>query len=127
MPKTDGELADLLRPLCMNGSRAYLEKVGGYAGGVRAPGSAMFNFGRGVGFTEGLLYAWAVPVVHVPPMVWQKRLMIGTKGELSRPDWKRKLQQEAQRRFPQLEVTLKTADALLILDWAMALPGTARH
>lgn len=36
----------------------------------------------------------------------------------SKTAWKNKLKEEAQRRFPQLDITLKTADALLILDYA---------
>jgi hypothetical protein len=33
-------------------------------------------------------------------------------------DWKQKLRAEAQRLFPAVDVTLKTSDALLILEWA---------
>ena len=35
--------------------------------------------------------------------------------------WKNKLKAEAQRRFPDLRVTLKTCDALLILEVARKL------
>lgn len=38
-------------------------------------------------------------------------------------DWKNKLKDEAQRRFPNLKVTLKTCDALLLLDAAIKLEG----
>jgi hypothetical protein len=38
----------------------------------------------------------------------------------SKSEWKNKLKAEAQRRFPDLKVTLKTADALLILEWVLA-------
>ena len=38
-------------------------------------------------------------------------------------DWKNRLKEEAQRRFPQLNVTLKTCDALLLLDAAIKLEG----
>lgn len=37
----------------------------------------------------------------------------------ARTDWKNKLKGECQRRFPGIGVTLKTCDALLILDYAM--------
>lgn len=36
-------------------------------------------------------------------------------------DWKNKLKEECQRRFPQQNVTLKTCDALLLLDAAYKL------
>ena len=41
----------------------------------------------------------------------------------SKSEWKNKLKAEAQRRFPQLNVTLKTADALLIIEWVRAARG----
>lgn len=37
-------------------------------------------------------------------------------------DWKNKLKAEAQRRFPGLTVTLKNADALLLLEYARIQP-----
>lgn len=122
MPKTQGEVGALLRSLiCAAGSRVIIERVQGYAGGKGAPGSAMFNFGYGFGWIEGALYAWGVPVEQVLPQTWQRRLQVGTKSQCAtKTEWKRKLQQEAQRRFPACDVTLKTADALLILDWALA-------
>jgi hypothetical protein len=36
-------------------------------------------------------------------------------------EWKRKLKEEAQRLFPNMDVTLKTADALLILEYAIRM------
>lgn len=38
-------------------------------------------------------------------------------------DWKNKLKDEAQRRFPKQNITLKTCDALLLLDAAIKLEG----
>lgn len=38
-------------------------------------------------------------------------------------DWKNKLKAEAERRFPGLKVTLKTCDALLILEAAITIEG----
>jgi hypothetical protein len=115
MPQTPGEVCDLLRGIVAGGpSMCRMEKVNGYMGNA-APGSAMFRFGQGVGYIEGCLAAWGVPLIEVPPQRWIKALGLGTRGELDKTAWKRKLQAEAQRRFPQLKVTLKTADALLIL------------
>lgn len=115
MPPTPGDVCDLLRGIVAVGRvRCYMEKVNGYMGNA-SPGSAMFRFGQGVGYIEGCLAAWGVSLIEVPPQRWIKALGLGIRGELGKTAWKRKLQAEAQRRFPQLKVTLKTADALLIL------------
>ena len=42
-------------------------------------------------------------------------------------DWKAKLKAEAERRFPHLKVTFKTADALLILEAAIEIEGEMLH
>jgi hypothetical protein len=56
----------------------------------------------------------------ITPQKWQKQLNLG-KSEGDKPEWKRKLKGHAQRTYPDLTVTLKTADALLILEAARQL------
>jgi hypothetical protein len=105
---------------------AVIERVGGHVGRPQ-PGSDMFNFGRGVGNLIGALhYAEKLTgrVWHreVAPQVWQKIYGLGKASACaSQSEWKRKLKAEAQRRFPHLNITLATADALLILEWARLL------
>jgi hypothetical protein len=96
-----------------------MEEVSGFAGGPGQPGSRMFNFGRGFGFILGALQmaGWSVELVR--PQKWQKALGLGTRGESSKKDWKNKLKAVAQRQFPGVEVTLSTADALLIMQYAV--------
>lgn len=97
---------------------AYVEKVGGFCG-KGLPGSAMFNFGFGAGVIEGALRALAIRTVYVRPQEWQKTFSLGTAASCaSKTEWKNKLKAEAQRRFPSVKVTLKTSDALLILEHA---------
>ena len=125
MPATDGDLVDLLEAVIVS-SRienhpvcAVVELVGGYAGGVGQPGSAMFNFGRNFGFILGLLAALHVRVELVRPQVWQKALGLGnSKSHASKSAWKNHLKARAQQLFPQQKVTLKTADALLLLEYS---------
>jgi hypothetical protein len=93
----------------------FLERVGGFVGRAQ-PGSAMFNFGKGVGRLEGIMEALAIPYRQVVPQVWQKGIP-GVAG-LDGPDRKRALRAEAVRRFPNIKVTLDNCDALLILDYA---------
>ena len=97
-----------------------LEEVSGFAGKAQ-PGSAMFRFGEHFGFIKGVVQALEIRLVLVRPQVWQKGFGLGTASACaSKTIWKNKLKAEAQRRFPHLNVTLKTADALLILEHAIS-------
>ena len=132
MPATEGDVVDLLRHLAITSSpaAAYVEKVGGFIRGKDKdkgqPGSAMFKFGRGVGVLHGALLALGVRVIEVTPQKWQGHIGIGTsKGSASKTAWKNKLKAEAQRRYPDQRVTLATADALLMLEYALAIGRNA--
>lgn len=122
MPDTEGELLDDLRAIraMAKDVTVTIEEVGGYVGSAQ-PGSAMFKFGRGFGFLLGACMALGYRVQLVRPQRWQSRLGLGTASSCaSKSEWKRKLKAEAQRRFPNCpDITLKTADALLILDYAI--------
>lgn len=118
MPDTIRDMFDLLQSLscqALHTNTAFLEEVGGYAGGKGAPGSAMFNFGQGYGRLEMGLVANDFKLEKVRPQKWQKALSLGTSGGLTKTAWKNKLKGKAQELFPQIKVTLETADALLIL------------
>lgn len=96
--------------------------LSGYIG-KRQPGSAMFKFGRNFGFLLGALQALRVRVELIRPQRWQKGLALGTASACRSPTvWKNKLKAHAQRLYPHLKVTLKTADALLLLDYALRQP-----
>ncbi len=125
MPATEGDLLERLREFKslagLEGDElvCVLEEVSGFAG-VAQPGSAMFRFGEHFGFIKGVVQALGIRLVMVRPRVWQKGFGLGTASACaSKSEWKNKLKAEAQRRFPQLKVTLKTADALLMLEWAV--------
>ena len=92
--------------------------------GKAQPGSAMFRFGEHFGFLKGVIQALEVRLVLVRPQVWQRGFGLGTASACaSKTIWKNKLKAEAQRRFPHLNVTLKTADALLILEHSISAAG----
>ena len=119
MPETDGDLVDFLRAVRIGVGTVWVEEVGGYIGRPQ-PGSAMFKFGFGAGVIRGALMAFGYRVELVRPQKWQKHFSLGAKKDCqTSSEWKNKLKAEAQRKFPHLTVTLKTADALLILDYAM--------
>lgn len=95
-----------------------MEQVSGYAGGAGAPGSAMFNFGRGFGQLEGVIQTLGIRLELVRPQQWIKGLSLGTRDKTQpKTVWKNKLKAEAQRLYPQCKVTLATADALLLLEY----------
>lgn len=73
----------------------------------------------------GACAALCVPVELVTPQRWQKGMSVGVRAGLERADWKRKLKAQAERLFPGQRVTLATADALLILEWARRTYGRA--
>jgi hypothetical protein len=114
MPATGRDLCDWLREHAP-GATAVIEKVGGYVAGNPAPGSAMFRFGFSAGLLHGVLTALAIPFEEVTPQRWQQLLGIGTRRPTeSKGQWKTRLKGIAQRRFPNVKVTLATADALLL-------------
>ena len=122
MPTTDRDIRDVLVNFLSQSDVCYIEKVGGYIGGKGAPGSAMFNFGRNVGFLHGLIAASKTRVIEVPPQRWQKTIGAGT-SKTHGKGWKSHLKGLAQQRQPSLNITLKTADAVLLLEHALIAEG----
>jgi len=125
MPATGGDIVALLRGIMSASDRSgvetvcIMEAVSGFAGKAQ-PGSAMFKFGERFGFLEGVIQTLGMRLELVRPQVWQKAFGLGTASACaSKTIWKNKLKAEAQRRFPHLKITLKTADALLILEYAL--------
>ena len=129
-PKTEAGIPQLLRVVLAEHEdkeqvKVVMEKVGGYigsfgnAGGLKGnPGSAMFTFGRNAGVWVGAMLAMGLTFEEVAPRTWQKGLgIIGRMKSESKVQWKARLKQEAQQRFPKLLVTLSTADSLLLASW----------
>lgn len=98
----------------------YIEQVGGFVGKAQ-PGSTMFSFGDNNGFLRGACLMAGFSVRLVRPQVWQKGLpqtpKLADKAAAKRKH-KNDLKERAAALFPQFRVTLKNADALLILDYA---------
>lgn len=138
MPTTERDTWEWFKQVVGGSQRvvAVIELVGGYMGkGTEAPGSAMFKFGRGYGNLTGFMTATErISYEEVPPHVWQRALgipprkkgnrrpVVNKKGKTvvkmvggeSKSQWKNRLKAKAQQLFPSVEVTLATADALLI-------------
>lgn len=124
MPQTDRDICDQLQILALTGGKTatcYIEELPKF-GGVMSR-SAMFTMARNYGLLLGILTAYRVRIVQVSPKRWQGVLGgLGNKADHGK-NWKRRLKARAQELFPVIDVTLKTADALLILAVAMQLEG----
>lgn len=103
---------------------AVMEQVNGFTGQGQ-PGSRMFTFGDGYGFMRGVLRTLQIPLTLYRPQQWQRGLGLGTRGSLTKAQWKRKLKVTAEQLFPKLHVTLATADALLLLRYHLQVVGAA--
>lgn len=124
MPEGMTQQADKLRELSVDLcflshgtelTQAVMEKTGTYVPGNSGPSAA--TFARHCGHLDMALYLLGFPTEQVYPTVWQKFL-----GELpkEKPERKRAIKELMARRYPHLQVTLRTADALGILTWAMS-------
>lgn len=70
--------------------------------------SSAFNFGMHYGFLKAWCLSMFKEVVHVTPQKWQAALNCRTGGD------KKVSLKKAKELFPDVHVTLKTADALLL-------------
>jgi hypothetical protein len=117
MPATHKEIVDVLELTVDKTPVAYVEQLVKYTG-RNMPSSAMATYASNWGIIIGALLAFKFRIVEVPPKLWQKVLGLGTSKGMSKTEWKNKLKGLAQKLYPNLTVTLKTADALLILEAA---------
>ena len=118
MPEDQAELSDLI-PF---GCTVAIEKVPPFVGRL-IPSSAAFKLGKSAGWVEGWCVGRQHRVLMVTPQQWQARLGI-PKGDRTQSQWKSALKAEASRRHPTAQgLTLKTADALLILEWMLTQPN----
>lgn len=121
MPETEGDILNELKAInaaaTLEGSNlvAYVELV---PIGMPGKGAAMAKLNANAAFIRGVLMALGVRMILVRPVEWQSFYNLGKRATCaSDSEWKNKLKGEAQRRFPDQRVTLKTADALLLLEY----------
>ncbi len=103
-----------------------IERVNAFpAQGVKG----VFTFAEGYGFLQGLLTALLIPHELVLPTVWQKGFVARSHAQRGRSKneakkrHKNALKSTAERLFPKADVTLLTADALLIAEWCRRVRG----
>ena len=75
---------------------------------------SVFTFGEGYGKWLGILAAHKIPYIQVTPQKWMRFY-----GNLpkDKKDRKNQLKHLAQQRFPEIKITLATADAILLANY----------
>ena len=113
-------MREIIDSAACKGAIALIEKVHGMPG---QGGQAMFQFGYGYGHWVALIQAAGLRLEKVTPQAWQKAFlpdkMRGAK--VPKTERKNRLKLEAQRLFPEVRVTLKNCDALLIAEYGRKL------
>lgn len=115
VPALSGNIDGLSELMLPPSTTVVIEHVPPFVGRF-IPSSAAFKLGYSFGWLVG--YFRHYKVVLVRPQEWQKTLALGTTSKEAGKDWKRKLKQEAERRYPSNKITLKTADAFCLLAHA---------
>jgi crossover junction endodeoxyribonuclease RuvC len=113
-------LSTIIRQASIDGYpvECFVEAVHSFPGqGV----ASAFSFGRAFGEIIGALDALKAPYRLIQPQAWQKGITALPKKKDGATAHKRALKQEAQRRFPDANITLKNCDALLIADYGRRL------
>ena len=77
-------------------------------------GRSMFTFGTNYGQWLGILASLHIPYIQVTPHSWMKTFGAMPKAKKDR---KHHLRHLAQQRYPDLDITLATADAVLIAHY----------
>lgn len=124
MPKTEGDIFRYIKAIsdkAISQSEivdVVIEDIPHFCG-VAVPSSSAAVLFENFGFVKGVAMALELPLYLYAPKEWQKPLCLGKKSDCASPsEWKNKLKAEAQRRYPYIDpVTLKTADAILIMDY----------
>jgi len=98
---------------------AYVEDVPPFVGNP-LPGARMFRLGESCGLIRGVLSTLYIKTVLVRPQEWQGGLGLKREKGQAQAAWKRTLREAAQELYPDIRVTLKTADALLIMHYGIS-------
>lgn len=118
MPESEAAIAAHFYARCGRPWIAYVEDVPLIVStGPKQNAASRAKLHANAGFIRGVL---SLGTVHkVLPRTWQGGLGLRNTDKLPYADWKKVLKERAQAEYPGVKVTLKTADALLILKYAL--------
>lgn len=125
MPSTESGIFRLVRTLGLEADRCVIEEISMRPGEGQRSTATFFQH---YGFLRACLHSVGLPFETVRPQVWQAGLGLPSRkppkgaskkirAALKRQH-KRDLAELARQRFPGVNLTLKTADAVLIAEWA---------
>lgn len=109
--------AGLKLSICIEEPPRYYARAPGH----EAPLSRISLLFENYGMLRGLMYGIGVSSYTIRPQDWQK--LFAKRDKMPYSNWKRLLKDIAQREFPDLGVTLHTADALLMLSHMLRAKG----
>ena len=114
-PNTVSEMANELIALKDMGPNlpmyACIEAVHSFPGNSAR---SMFTFGTNYGQWLGILATLKIPYIQVTPHTWMKSYPKAPKNKKDRKNYYKHL---AQQRFPDVNITLATSDAMLIANY----------
>ena len=118
MPEKISDIESALS-FVLHNSIVYVEDVPPFVG-INRPAARIFKLAKNYGIILGILQALTMEYKTIRPAVWMKAVGAGKKKEYSNDNkWKNHLKDLALDYFPKSRATLKTADALLILEYGM--------
>lgn len=127
MPSVEPDITALLRSIILleQVKEAFVENPPLFTG-RKVTAQSLCKLHRNLGYILGALDTLFVRTVLVKPQDWQAHFRLGRKKDHG-PKWKSVLATEARRRFPDLDVTLATADSLLLLDYGKTVKNNQPH
>lgn len=115
---TIAELIELLEPMKDEPYEVYLEDIQRFS---NMPYARAIVYASSWGSIKGVVQALKFRMHLVSSQTWQKKLSLGNSKGMTKTQWKNKLKTKAQELYPTLKLSLKTADAILILEYARGL------
>ena len=117
MPDGPSDIVRFLRAAKKADAGVWIEEIPKFAG-RNIPSSTTAVLFENYGLIVGAALALGYSLHRVPPKVWQEPLGLGGRKSCdTQAEWKRKLRNKAAELFPDQDVTLGNADALLILHY----------
>ena len=119
MPSTDVEVCQLIADLSVKAKdvELFLEEPSTAGYGPLIPASAIARLAQNFGIVYGAAVAMGWRIHRIKPQAWQAAHALGKKKDHGKR-WKNHLKAKACELYPNLDVTLWNADAILIYDAA---------
>lgn len=119
MPSTTVEFIALFETFKKDAKRSevdievFLEKVHARPGNGSA---SSWKFAQHFGEIRGVLLAKEIRFIEETPSKWMKHFGMKKSKQETDTQWKNRLKALAKQYYPELKVTLKTSDAILMLE-----------